>query len=292
MDKKRRARRKTNADYYLRPIKEALGKRPPPSDEAVAKALAKLDGEVAKWTAGAAELPKLRAEVQRLERELWKRHLAVAALAARIHPELCETNPDEAVKLAIKVLQATKKALGEDSKKDGEKKARTRADILNEVAGLSLKYDHWVRFVTKKKKWSLALTRLKEFLRWEARRRGEKDIETWVEAWMDAYRNKARPGDWLLKLRHNIGQWWKQEKSKRAKKGGKASASQRKAEAAKRICPECGKRELEPKKRLCRYCRIRAKVPGVGYSSDPTVITALLKAEQTHSGKTPKRKSE
>jgi hypothetical protein len=60
-------------------------------------------------------------------------------------------------------------------------------------------------------------------------------------------------------------------------------------EIVKRICRECGKRELEPKKRLCRCCAIRAKVIGAGHFKQPIDIIAVINSIQASSGKTPRR---
>lgn|SRR5262249_6759581 len=88
-----RGRRKANRGYEP---KDGWAV-PPPSREAIAKAEAKVDAMIAGLRGKVAKAAGLEAKKRRLEREMLELKFNLAGLAARIHPELCETNPVEAI---------------------------------------------------------------------------------------------------------------------------------------------------------------------------------------------------
>jgi DNA repair exonuclease SbcCD ATPase subunit len=272
-DKKRRARRKTNAEY-LRIAKKPWGKRPPPSDEAIAKAAAEIDGEITKLKAQAAEVPKLRAEAERLEDKLRKIYHDVATLAAQFHQSY-DVDVGEAAELAVKQIVAVKKILTPPAMVTAQEKAKP--------VDTGMRYEQFVMYVTGLRKFEQAIKRLKEFL--AVKTKAKSDPEAWFEATLVTYRTydgKLKLTD-AERLKREISEWWKREKSRRAKKGGKARAMLRR-------CPECKKRWLEPKKRFCRYCGMRANVKGVGHSKDLERVAAAAVTGSV--GKTPQREGE
>jgi hypothetical protein len=295
------------AKMYVRMMQKHWRKHGFPSPSQQAEAKAKIDATIADLKAKAAELPALRAEYERLQDKLRTEQHRIATLAAQFHVAY-EVDMDEAVELAIKQTQAVRKKFSvRGITAPAEKKeAPAQADI-------GMGYQEFVSYVTSLKKWDQALGRFKEFLlAVEFKPKpGSDNPDTWLAAKFPTYRTRGSKR--LLRkqadaepLKRRLTAWWKKEKRARAQRGGKARAKQRKiAEKlakSKRICPECGKRELEPKKRLCRYCGIRAKVSGVGYLQDKIDITELSDRVQAalpggtvierQSGKTPRRKGE
>jgi hypothetical protein len=160
-DKKRRSRRKANRGY------EPKGgwQGPIPSAEAIARTKAWFDGGIARLRAKAAKGAALDAKEERLEREIQDLTFNLATLAARIHPELCESKPVEAIKLAIKLIRAIKAAEQDLEKEDRKAKAQAAKD---ELASLRVSYNEGVLFITgESKKPARAREYFERFLLWK-----------------------------------------------------------------------------------------------------------------------------
>ncbi len=96
-DGKRRARRKTSAEAYLRIARKHWHKHGPPNPSQLAEAAAKVDGMIASLRDKAGEAVALRAKAQRLENKRDEFIFRVAELAALINPKLAKLDDDSSV---------------------------------------------------------------------------------------------------------------------------------------------------------------------------------------------------
>ena len=144
-------------------------------------------------------------------------------------------------------------------------------------------YFRVISFITDEKNWDRALVKIKRF---EAARGAtdEKSLETVLAA----YQTKIFTGTELMQLWGEFREFWRQEKSRRAREAAKArKGSQGQVKRPKSdlrftenrrhkqgYCRNCGKR-VRPRERLCDDC-VSGK-PLLTYFGDEHTLAAIAK---------------
>ena len=249
------------------------------------EAAAKIDEMISGLRAKTADLPKLRAEAERLEDKRDEFIFKVATLAVQINAKLFEESPAVAVKLALKRLRDTRRILNEMAREDDakERKAKAKAEKAD-LASVHEKYESGVKLITGDlENWDRARDKFKGYV---AARKVTKGSS--LETVLEQYRRHGFTGPELVREKKGFMGWWKQEKSRQAKKAAQTKRRGRVKRPASDLrfienrrhkqgyCQVCGRR-VGPRRRRCDK-HINSKVLAFGVNS-----TDLAKLSKTDS---------
>ena len=175
----------------------------------------------------------------------------LAKIAARMNPELCKSNPKQAVELARKAILIGGSTVSEDV----SRAMLARAHTLGERVHVS--FADGVKFLTSEKKIDRALSKFERFLGATFTKDGE------AAEWIKRYKSKGFTGTQVARFHNAFIPWWKQEKSNRARKSALANKKRgrvKRPESDLRFtknrrhkqgyCQKCGKR-VRKGERLC-----------------------------------------
>jgi hypothetical protein len=274
------------AKIYLRKAQKHWRKHGSPTPSQQTEAEEKIDRMIADLKAKAAEVPRLKAEAQRLEERIEKIYLDIATLAALISPAAFAGSPDDrraAIKLAFKRLRDTKRIVGEiiEEGKEKEKKALAEAEKAD-LAKIRHGYERAVKLITGElKQPDRARDKWKRYVAAKKVTPGS-DLEKVLAHYRERWERHGWTLPELVGEKREFADWWKQEKSNQAKKaagrkhGGQAKAKTGKKRGRGRVKrPASDLRKKEVRLHKLGYCR----VCGIKIAKNQRVCDGHIKAK-------------